>query len=242
MTARLYKTFTLAEAARLAKVAPSDVRRLILLGAARATGPGRRWTFADLRRLRDAVHGTISLANTTPGPTMTIARRSISTRQMAEVSAWVEEAWALEDRVDDLTLLDRARFLYEHVLECVPGHAAALVGLGNVHYRRGDREPARECYLAALRTDPHGPPAVQANYNLGVVLADERRFAQAEAFFRASLRLDPCFENAHFNLALTLEHLDHHAEAKAHWKRYLSLAPGAEFADQARAHLSADRP
>lgn len=74
----------------------------------------------------------------------------------------------------------------------------------------------------ALRVQPDSP---RAHYNLGVVLLRARDLAGAERHFRTAVAAWPWYAHAHNNLAVTLYEQGRVAEAVAHWRRFLELAP-----------------
>jgi len=123
---------------------------------------------------------------------------------------------------------DEAMLAYRRALELDPGLAAAHTNLGNLHYRRGERGPARECYRAACALEPEQP---QARFNLANLLEEDGDLDMAIAEYRRALAHDPEFADAHFNLALTLERVGSRVQALAHWRRYVELV-GCEQADE----------
>ena len=132
---------------------------------------------------------------------------------------------------------------YRRAVELDPGLAPALTNLGNLHYRRGEREEARRCYQSASDLEPDQP---EARYNLANLYDEDGDLEMAIAEYRRALALDPDFADAHFNLAATLERSGSGAPASTHWRRYVELAeadPGpdpegpAEWLRIAREHL-----
>lgn len=108
---------------------------------------------------------------------------------------------------------------YSRAIELDPGLAAAQTNLGNVHYRRGERERARSCYEQACAVEPEQP---QAHYNLANLYEEEGDLEMAIAEYRRALAADPEFVDAHFNLAMTLEALGSRRQACAHWRKFVA--------------------
>ncbi len=74
------------------------------------------------------------------------------------------------------------------------------------------------------------PDIVEARNGLGVVLAQTKRFAEAEAAFRGALELKPDFADALNNLGGILKDTGRLAEAEAAFRRVLTLSPNHEAA------------
>ena len=117
--------------------------------------------------------------------------------------------------------LDGACQLAETILEHDPQHAAALHVLGLVQFSRGDATTA----AGSLRRSADAQPDPAVLSDLGVVLRSQRQFADAEAAYRAALRLDPRSVTALGNLANVLLDLGRVAEAEAAGIEALKLAP-----------------
>jgi hypothetical protein len=88
--------------------------------------------------------------------------------------------------------------------------------------QRGQIEEAERFYRAAIERDPG---AVEAHNNLGSVLLDLQRPAEAAQELRVVLRLNPRFVEAYPNLGSALRNLGRLAEAEAVYRAGLRLAP-----------------
>jgi Flp pilus assembly protein TadD len=94
---------------------------------------------------------------------------------------------------------DRAEIMYTACLMSHPGHARAMVNLGNIHFRRGNEDRATYLYLKAIQVDPMLP---EAHYNLGCIALENSELSDAVELFETATKLDPSFPDAHTNLAL----------------------------------------
>ena len=87
---------------------------------------------------------------------------------------------------------------YRRALAGLPVFADAHNNLGRLHHDAGQLGDAESCYRLALCADR----AVSLYwFNLGVVLEDQRRDAEAIAAYEQAVALDPRCADAHFNLA-----------------------------------------
>src|SRR5262245_34866371 len=78
------------------------------------------------------------------------------------------------------------------------------------HYQTGRRDLAIECLQSAIREKPSRP---EPHNNLGLVLAQEGKLAEAVASFREAARLKPDFADSHSNLGNALQELGSLEEA-----------------------------
>jgi tetratricopeptide (TPR) repeat protein len=75
---------------------------------------------------------------------------------------------------------------------------------------------------------------VEANYNLANLFEDYGRLDDAVLFYVKTIREDPEFADAHFNLGRVLERTGERHEAREHWEAYLRLDPTSQWADYVR--------
>jgi tetratricopeptide (TPR) repeat protein len=87
-------------------------------------------------------------------------------------------------------------------------------------HQAGDLDKAEAVYRKAL--DAHGPDPLLL-YNLGVLLQDLGRSADAAEAYRAALHGDPGMADCHYNLALLCEALARPQEAIRHMAQYRRL-------------------
>jgi predicted O-linked N-acetylglucosamine transferase (SPINDLY family) len=88
-----------------------------------------------------------------------------------------------------------------------------ILAAASQHYRSGRGDLAIDCLRQALRLRYNIP---EAHNNLGVVLAEQGRRAEAVASFREAVRLKPDYAEAHNNLANALRELGFLEEAAGH--------------------------
>lgn len=127
-----------------------------------------------------------------------------------------------------------AEALYRRAVDLDPDLAIAYTNLGNIHFRRGEEDPAVALYQKALTIDENQP---EARYNLGYVLLDRGSPKEAVVHFESAIRADGSFADAHFYLAMAYEAVGERGKARPSWKRYLELEPRGPWADVARRHL-----
>jgi len=101
-----------------------------------------------------------------------------------------ERGFALED-----TDPQAARAAYEACLNADPRHVEARINLGRLLHLAGRLDEAERIYRAAREPEP------LVLFNLGVLLEDFGREADAIAAYREALALDPQLADAHYNLA-----------------------------------------
>lgn len=94
-----------------------------------------------------------------------------------------------------------------------------------------DRPAAEAAYRRAIAS---APAFADAYLNLGYLLCDAQRYAEATKLYRAALKHCPEEPLLHFNLAIALEDQGRPAEALSYYEKCLELSPG--FSD---AHYNA---
>jgi tetratricopeptide (TPR) repeat protein len=87
-------------------------------------------------------------------------------------------------------------------------------------HEAGKLKEAESVYRKLL--DEAGPDAL-VFFNLGVVLEDMQRKAEAAESYQAALQLDPRMADGHYNLALVCEQLGRAQEAIRHMAQYRKL-------------------
>lgn len=94
--------------------------------------------------------------------------------------------------------------------------------LGELLYRDGQIEAARERYYCAIEIDE---TFVEARTSLACVLAETGRLDLAIAALRGVLTLHPDYPDAHYHLATWLEEQGDSDEAAEHWATLRRIAP-----------------
>ena len=96
---------------------------------------------------------------------------------------------------------------------------------GRNHLQQGMAAQATVALEKAKRLEPE---KASIRESLGIAYFRIRRWAEAEAEFRALLELAPADDYAHNALGRTLEKLGRTAEANGHYKLASSLRPGSK--------------
>lgn len=133
---------------------------------------------------------------------------------------------------------------YRAALQTDPDCAPAWNNLGTWHQERGERPAAADCYRRALALDSECGfiHHAEAHNNLGTLLAGEDRLVEAEASYRAALKVRPEFAEAHKNRGAVLQALGRHAEALASFREAVRLRPDFAEAAYKLAALSGEPP
>lgn len=150
--------------------------------------------------------------------------------EFASLEQMVEQALVAEDADDYECAIDWYR-------SALAGHGPnpdICFQLAELLYRQGDLAAARERYFMALELDPE---LVEAQANLGCVLAECGQLDLAIAAFEGALRSYEEFADVHFHLARALDDIGQTTRAAEHWKRFLELAPASPWADEAAHRL-----
>jgi tetratricopeptide (TPR) repeat protein len=121
--------------------------------------------------------------------------------------------------------------VYEKVLQMEPGHAAAHINLGTLHYNRQEYQEAEKHYRAAIEIDDR---YALAYFDLGNVLDETGRVAEAIQAYGTALQLAPTYADAHYNLALAYEKTREPRKALRHWRAYVKLDSAGPWSIHAR--------
>lgn len=118
--------------------------------------------------------------------------------------------------------LERARELYEAVLNEVPDHFDALLALGVLHARRKNLHAAERLFRQALRINADSE---EANFNLAAVLCDLGHADESLPLFARILATNPDSAGALNNRGVALLKLNRHAEALADLRKAAGFTP-----------------
>ena len=132
-----------------------------------------------------------------------------------DARTWFEEAAALEG-----TDAAGAIHAYEQAIVGDPSLVDARINLGRFLHDRGDLAAAERVYRAAAAISDDSVLL----FNLGVLLDDQHRGAEALAAYEAAVASDPDFADAHYNLGLLYESLGRAKDAIRHMARYRVLS------------------
>lgn len=114
---------------------------------------------------------------------------------------------------------------FERARAISPGQARIRFHLARVLERRGapgDVDAAETQYREGLTMDP---TYADAHYNLGVLLVNRGKTAEAIVEFRDAIKYEPEHANAHYNLAFCLEGQGKYVQAMPHWNAVARLQP-----------------
>ena len=135
-------------------------------------------------------------------------------------------------RLEDIPgRLEEAKSMYLTILETQPGHAAAAINLGTIHYNERDFAGAECLYRQATEADPE---YALAFFDLGNVLDEQQRLSEAIVAYERALKLVPQYADAHYNLALAYERLKEPRKALRHCTSYVRLDATGPWASHAR--------
>ncbi len=128
--------------------------------------------------------------------------------------------------------LEEAVRAYERA---VPGgDPEVLFNLGNCLLSLRRPEEARARFAEAVAAEPD---YAEAWNNLGIAEGERGRAEAAIAAFRRAIAIVPHYADAHYNLAEALAVEGDLAEARRHFRAYLSYDPNSRWADQVRQRL-----
>jgi tetratricopeptide (TPR) repeat protein len=168
------------------------------------------------------------------------------------VSEALERGWqAYQNR--DYTLSKRE---YKKVLDTEPNNHDALLGIAAVSLQQEEMETAREIYIKLLERDPRDPHAhaglaniaqtsganlsesklkqlieyrpddAHLQFALGNVYVRNKRWPEAQQAFFNAWKADSSNADYAYNLAVSLDQLGKHSEAKSYYEDSLKLAAG----------------
>ncbi len=118
--------------------------------------------------------------------------------------------------------LDKARVIYENILEINPNNSDALHLLGVIVHQTGKNELAVDLISRAIKISPEYP---SYHNSLGLVYKDQNKNAEAIACYENALKLKPDLTEAYNNLGVAYQDLGKIDEAMAYFKKALELSP-----------------
>jgi len=114
-----------------------------------------------------------------------------------------------------------AKAWLEKAFAAAPG-PMSLSLLGSAHVRLGEEEGAKEAFRKAIELDES---YAEAYFNLGLLLANDGKNAEAEGYLRKATQLDPNFSKAHGRLGIVLQELGRYPEAEDELRRAIEIDP-----------------
>lgn len=141
-------------------------------------------------------------------------------RQLAEIEPTRNLFLRLGRITQSLGLTDDAERAFKGALEIDGRSAIALRSLGIIALHRSDYEAAAG-YLKQAREIEEDPGGLSL---LGVALRNTGKDLEAEEAYRSAIRIDPNYEEAHYNLGVLLRD-DRPSEAQSHLRKALDLDP-----------------
>jgi tetratricopeptide (TPR) repeat protein len=154
---------------------------------------------------------------------------SIPREDFIEGSFLLGSAYILLNRHDD------AVSILEVTLECDPDHFLAMSSLGYAELAHGNPNLAEEWFRKSLSIEPENQWALK---NLGVCLANQRRFADAQVELRRCLELTPDDVGVLVSLGQCLHHLGDLTGAKENFERAIALGGPEHLLSMSRDYLA----
>ena len=127
--------------------------------------------------------------------------------------------------------MQRARQLYQSILETDPGNAEANHRLGVLAYQAGRHDIAAQLIAKAVLRDDSQAPYLN---NLGLVLRAQGKLNEALVAHRQAVALDPGFSDARVNCGIVLQALGRLDEALCAYEQALAANPAHADAHNGR--------
>ncbi len=119
-----------------------------------------------------------------------------------------------------------AMLYFQNALNNDPKNLSANFNVGAIAMTYGDAETAHERFSTVLAQDPDN---LRARVGLAIALRGLSRFKDAEEQYKKVLEVNPNHAKATFNLGiLYYDHMNKQVEAKALFRRYISIADGVD--------------
>jgi tetratricopeptide (TPR) repeat protein len=121
---------------------------------------------------------------------------------------------------------DQAEAYFQNAAHDDPGSAEPLYGLGSVYLEQQKNKDARECFERAVKLRASYPGTLaNAWNNLGLLATRDGRTAEAIAYFRQTLQLDPDHAIALLNLGNAYRQQKQWEEARVPLQRAVKISP-----------------
>jgi tetratricopeptide (TPR) repeat protein len=146
---------------------------------------------------------------------LSVIERKEAANASGSAQAWFDKAVAFEK--EDAEAAQKA---YEQAIAIDPSLLDARINLGRLLHEGRRFANAEQVYREAVQACGRDPVLL---YNLGVLLDDMDRKAEAVVAYEAALAGDPGLADGHYNLALLYEKLRKPKDAIRHMARYRAL-------------------
>ncbi len=108
-------------------------------------------------------------------------------------------------------------------LQFSPQYADLWSNKGLIHLKRQQMDPAKECFIKALR---YNQELAQAYNNLGYIyLKHEKKLGKAEENFKRALKVNPDYTEARYNLGLTFMAAGDKERARKEFRTIVAINP-----------------
>jgi tetratricopeptide (TPR) repeat protein len=134
-----------------------------------------------------------------------------------------------------------AEAAYKKAIEIDPNNGDAYTGLANIYNAQKKFDLAADASSKAsqLSSAAGGGGNAEALYNQGVILFNGQKFAESKVQFEASVKADPNFAPAYYQLGMAALNLGQIPDAVAALEKYLEIAPDGPKAGEVKAALPA---
>jgi tetratricopeptide (TPR) repeat protein len=129
----------------------------------------------------------------------------------------------------DQRYLGEAKDAYRHLLDRNEDDLEGLRGLGNLAYDARDRQTAIAYYERYLSLSPNSP---EVRTDLGTMYFEEGQTSRAEEVYKAVLKGDPSFYQAHFNLAVLYDTQGDFEQSRASLENARDATPDPKVAER----------
>ncbi|MTI86852.1 MAG: tetratricopeptide repeat protein [Balneolaceae bacterium] len=102
---------------------------------------------------------------------------------------------------------EEAEKLYASALEEEPDNAKLYFNLGNAQAKQGKVEEAIQSYMEFRGLSKTAKEKAMAEYNIGTLMAQEKKWKPATVHFKNSLKLNPADEDAKHNYELAVANM-----------------------------------
>jgi tetratricopeptide (TPR) repeat protein len=177
---------------------------------------GSRVVFRHQGRSLDPIAGQFFM-EFEPAGKLLPARAVKPISQLETAAEYFARGLALEEDPNSAALAMQA---YKTVLEFQPDYGPAHINLGTLYYNQEEFGQAEHHYRAAIECDSR---YALAWFDLGNVLDETGRLAEAIRAYGTALALAPTYADAHYNLALAHERNREPRKALRHWRSYRKL-------------------